>query len=148
MLVRWLGAYGYGSDLESSLEWELSQDVREVAAEHFTRGRGSAGGSARIGLRLAKGASVRDFPGDVWSRPGKDGRLYETRYASGYLVHGDRHTESFCVPVFDAIVCREHPARMGKGVCDILNRVAHKYNLPVLVLNSKGRAVPLEGHKR
>lgn len=155
MIVRWLGAYGHGASLESSLQWELTQCDREVAAERFTRGRGYAARyrgeyTARIGLRLAKGALIKRFPGDVYSRTGEDGRLAPTRYASGVDLCGiGRHEECFCRPVYDALVCREHPARMGKGVADTLARIAAQYNLPIIVLdvNGKHKRVYVEGRR-
>lgn len=157
MIVRWLGAYGHGSSLESSLQWELTQCDREVAAERFATGRGYAARyrhgefTACVGLRLAKGALIRRFPGDVYSRTGEDGRLVPSRYASGVDLCGiGRHEECFCRPVYDAIVCREHPARMGRGVAGTLARVAAQYGLPILVLDKDGRRkrVDREGRKR
>lgn len=37
--VRWLGAFGSGSDLNEAADWEQSQIERQVAAEPLWRGR-------------------------------------------------------------------------------------------------------------
>ena len=145
MIVRWLGAYGHGMSLADSLAWELTQGKREVAAERFTRGCGFAARryngnfAARVGLRVAKGALVKRYPGDVYSVAREDGTLAPTRYASGPLTRTGRHEECFCQPVFDAIICREHPARMGKGVDAVLRQAAARFGLPVLVLDMRGK---------
>lgn len=79
--VRWLGAFGSGSDLNEAADWEQSQIERQVAAEPLWRGR-SFLGHAKIGLVVDHQAS-RFHAGwlvDAWTEKQDDGTL-RPRYA-------------------------------------------------------------------
>lgn len=136
MVVRWLGAFGKGSDLAASLSWELTQN-REVAAEHITSGNGKIR-HARVGLLVDKRAVIRVFPGDVWSVAGEDGKLRATRYASGYALTG-RHSEAFCRPVYRAIVIKDHPDRIKPVVMNAVRGASEGFSLPIVWIDSKGK---------
>ncbi len=141
--IRWIGAFGHSSDLASSLEWELTQRDREVAAEIVHGGQGTIT-HARIGLLVAKGAVIRSFPGDVWSVPGEGGRLSPTRQATGWHK---RHTEAFCRPEYAAIVLKDNPARFKPSVLKTVKDAAEKHGIPVLMLarNGKRTRISLQG---
>lgn len=136
MVVRWLGAFGKGSDLATSLSWELTQD-REVAAEHISSGNGKIR-HARVGLLVDKRAVIRVFPGDVWSVAGEDGKLRATRYASGYALRR-RHHEAFCCPVYRAIVIKDHPDRIKPAIMATVRSASASFALPIVWIDGKGK---------
>lgn len=144
--IRWIGAFGHASDLASSLEWELTQHDREVAAEIVHGGQGTIT-HARIGLLVDKGAVIRAFPGDVWSVTREGGRLEATRQATGWHKN---HTEAFCRPEYAAIVLKDHPARFRPSVLKAVKDAAEKHGLPVIMLarNGKRTRISLQGGRQ
>lgn len=70
MIIRWLGAFGYGSSLKDSLDWEFSSPNRERAAEMLQKNQKSMlANKCGIGLLFNKTSVTKKFPGDVWSVP-------------------------------------------------------------------------------
>ena len=60
MVVRWIGAFGKSSSLSESLSWELSQNEREVAAEHINGNQGTIR-HAKVGLLWQRAPSFALF---------------------------------------------------------------------------------------
>lgn len=81
------------------------------------------------------------YPGDVWSERDGDS-LRANRYASGWRLRS-RHHEAFCRSVYRAIVLKEHPDRMKSSVMTAVREAAHKYGVPVLWVDDKGRKHPV-----
>lgn len=149
--VRWLGAFGSGSDLNEAADWEQSQIERQVAAEPLWRGR-SFLGHAKIGLVVDHQAS-RFHAGwlvDAWTEKQDDGTL-RPRYAprsrqgkkfkeinrflaawsadrKGACRHGEVVFDS---PIYCAVVVKSTATERGVSRAA---RLAARLNLPLKVL--------------
>lgn len=107
-VIRWLGAFGVGKSLHAALEWELSQQEREVAAEPIPAGYQSMIPRPRVGLLVKTRAVKKVFRCDVWSVTNTDqkhnGKLRKTRTMSDTIGH----SEAFVLPQYAAIVVRNY----------------------------------------
>ena len=138
MLIRWLGAFGKGSDLKSSLEWELTQtDNKTLSAERLQRK--SNGGyrswiyHARIGLVVANKAVLRHFKSDVFTvRKGQ--ALRPTRNDLGKVTPG-YHTEYLVKPEYKAILIKSHISETARQA---IKEISRRFNLPILYLTKGG----------
>lgn len=67
--IRWLGAYGHGTSIESIAEFELNPR-REVSCEIIPEGKGSHIRHARVGLMIDQGRThlVAGYAGDAMTR--------------------------------------------------------------------------------
>ncbi len=135
LCVRWLGAFGNGPNLHEALNWELTQQDREVSAE-IIRNKGPQAGKshiayrARIGLVVCGDAVNRVYDCDVWSNRGsksaKVGLLQASRYAAL-----SKHAEAFCSPRYRSIVVKNLaglPTRLSRTVLFF----AQRHNLTIL----------------
>lgn len=141
MLIRWLQQFrGRGEyNLPSSLNWELSQRNRQVAAENCNlpeNGRNKARQDGIVGITSIFGqvglvfktkAVVQKYSGDVWSEIAENGKLYATR---GPVK---THSEVFChaggYGNIAAIVCRTNVDYKTK--CAVRS-AAKKYNVGLI----------------
>lgn len=147
MIIRWLCAFrGKGNDIVNSLDWELTQKEREVAAEDL---RGNFSGilamhpEIKVGVLINKKGITRKFKGDVWSITNEKGLLVPTRKANSvknsfYVPH----TEVFIKPGFiSGIVIIEPFARLNPSLVQGLKNKADQYDLPIYLL--KGTKIEL-----
>ena len=131
MIVRWLGAFGRSKDLESSLEWELTQTEKTaVSAERLIKGK-SFISHASVGLLVKNRAILRKFYSDMYSKYRKNGKLCATRRQNEAQ---SRHTECYVRADYVAIVIK-------KQVSDDIVEICKKTGLDVLRLTRDGRLV-------
>ena len=98
--VRWIGAFGKGSTLSDSLNFEIYTCDRDVACE-ICKGYTSRISHAKIGLLLDNCAIIKKFNGDCWSK-NNNGMLYMTRNPK----YASRHLEAWARPNYKGIVVK------------------------------------------
>lgn len=139
MIVRWLGAFGKGADLKSSLYWELAINHEEVAAEplhgfYVKNGDldyASSIDHAKVGLILKRSSLIKKFNGDCWSIK-QDHKLVKTRNPRASTAHN----EAWVRPDYVAIIIK---GPISEGAFIIIEEMAAQFNLPIL--NNRGEII-------
>lgn len=131
--IRWLGAFGHSDSLTESLNWELCENRREVAAEWYDGSHAFRGiKHTVVGLLIDKGAIIRRYNGDVWSEV-RGERLVPTRNSNT----SNLHSECFCTPKYRGIVVRRHLDQLRPDVRRTVVAAAKKYHLAVFYYNDQ-----------
>ena len=142
MVIRWLGAFTYSSDLQGSLKYELRSDHQKGSlrcAERLIDGAPRIYEHIRIGMLVRNAGVVRKFKHDVMSHSNEDGWMAACRHEHKELGH--QHTECWVRPDYIGIVLRAGGAPVSKQSLRILRDASKKFGVPIFKLCRDGKLV-------
>jgi hypothetical protein len=137
MIIRWLGAFGHGSDLQESINFELSRSTIACAEEVKKGANSGMHPHIRLGLLISQSGIVRRWSSDVWSEYKANGKRLRKTRDEGEAYSG--HNEIWVNPnhVIGFILRAGGPAISASSL-NIIKLASKKYRLPIYKLNRAG----------